>query len=219
MALANFRDTGSELKDLQAACDGLWEECIRNDLIYGRNLWLCLPCLAFFYATPDADHPRDQCVIVQRYFSERSITSLAKLLEFMKDALGHNSKVDSVRAELSSGPSKPIMSKAHSVRAPKRPHLAPDNELRKSKDNMARLQVELTNCQEENRALQDQAIQLKQENEALLIELLRERESKGMNNKIILGLIDQIAGVCYEGTICECNCGAKEADSKPEQPK
>ena len=88
MELERYRKRGSDAEDLHTVCEQLWAEHIRTDLIFGRNLWLCLPCLAFYYSTPDADHPREQSVLVQRYFSDRSITSPAKLLDFIKEALG-----------------------------------------------------------------------------------------------------------------------------------
>lgn len=219
MALDKYREKGSEHKHLQTACEELWDECIRADLIYGRNLWLCLPCLAFFYATTDADHPRDQCVLVQRYFTDRSITSPAKLLDFMKEALGYNMKVDSIRADLASGPAIPTMRKAHLPSMPNRPHLAPESELRKCKDKLAETQVSLAGHEEVAKALEQHNLQLKEENETLLLELMRERELSGKNKKIILGLLDQIIEICYDGCWCDCNYAPRDSTCKTEKPK
>jgi hypothetical protein len=219
MALDKFVNRPSDDKNLKSACDDLWEECIRADLIYGRNLWLCLPCLAFFYATTDADHPRDQCVMVQRYFSDRSITSPAKLLDFMKEAIGHNIKDDSIRTELASGPTKPSMSKAHLPSAPKRPHLTTDSELKKSMDRLVETKISLAGRQEVSKALEQRNEQLKQENETLLLELMHERELSGKNKKIILGLLDQIVEICYDGCWCDCNYAPRDSTCKTEKPK
>jgi hypothetical protein len=147
------------------------------------------------------------------------ITSPVKLMEFIKEALGTHISNESIKAELSAGPTKPSMLKVHNIKAPKRPHLAPETELKKCRDTLALVQVTLANSQEENRALQVQMFQLRQENESLLIELLRQRESNGHNNKIILGLLDQIAGICYEGSSVECDCAAKDSTQKTNSAK
>lgn len=219
MELERFREKGSDEKDLREACEKLWGDYIRADLIFGRNLWLCLPCLAFFYAAPDSGHSRDQCVLVYRYFSDRCITSPAKLVEFMKEALGTHIVIDTIREGLSSGPTKPTMSKVHLPSAPKRPHLAPESDLKKCKDKLVETQVNLFNSEEVAKVLHNHNNQLKQENEELLIELFREREHSGHIKKIILGLIDQIATICSEGCSCNCSCEQKDSTKKTDITK
>ena len=121
MSFEEMVKSSSERTSLEVACHELWDQYIRIDLIFSRNLWLCLPCLAFFHASPDADHPRDQCVLVQRFFAQRSITSPEKLVDFMMDAAGYNLSNTKIPADLHLGPKKPTMSKVHIKSAPKRP--------------------------------------------------------------------------------------------------
>ena len=66
------------LKDSFArACAELWDQSVRTDLIYGKNLTCCGDCLGMFYPSDtNADHPQDQCFVVGQVCAKQGIASV-----------------------------------------------------------------------------------------------------------------------------------------------
>ena len=63
-------------EQFKTACFVLWDLHIRTNLVYSKNLVYCRPCFAFFYLQDSqADHPKEQAIVVQKYCTDNLITS------------------------------------------------------------------------------------------------------------------------------------------------
>lgn len=196
MELEKYRERSSEERDLAEVCEKIWDDQVRADLIYKRNLMMCLQCLAFFNNEQDSDHPKDQTVAVQRYFVERNITSPIKLAELIKEALGANIKDPIKRSHLMQGPTKPSISQTHIANSPKRPHLITLDSVKMSQEKLADAKEIIISREEEIRLLRDQVCKLRTELGELYLCLFRDREASNERKKRTLRLTEQIASTC-----------------------
>ena len=58
------------------ACTELWDNSVRADLIYNRNLTCCGDCLGMFFASEGkGDHPEGQCFVVSQVCAARGIST------------------------------------------------------------------------------------------------------------------------------------------------
>ena len=64
------------MKEFKEACEEIWNNHVRSDLIFNKKLLLCKTCLAFFHQSDSqADHPREHVLQVQKYCVDHGITS------------------------------------------------------------------------------------------------------------------------------------------------
>ena len=209
MQIENYRDKSADDRELSSACETLWSEHIRTDLVFSKKLQLCLICLAFHYPSPDADHPVDQVVAVQRFFSENSITSLGRLVDFMRDniskatgASGNGSKDQKLRIPSFSSKHQPVGGSLLFIS---------DHNLHmlRLRDQAADLQSLLSANEEVVAVLRDELQRLRKENEEIMLELYRHREAQGQRTKVVLRLLNQIIS-CIGGCQCSCDCSTPE---------
>jgi hypothetical protein len=67
--------TGLLREEFKTASFAVWDEHIRPDLIFGKGLHFCKPCLAFFPRDSQHNHPKEQVFLVQKYCIDNCITS------------------------------------------------------------------------------------------------------------------------------------------------
>lgn len=80
------KDGKTDERELWKACNKLWIENVRQDLIYSSKLALCKSCVTFFYSNSDNDHPKEHVVNVHAYFIANDITSLTKMMDYFRPA-------------------------------------------------------------------------------------------------------------------------------------
>ena len=203
--LDSNRDKGAEEKELFAVCETLWNDHVRNDLVFTKNLQLCLSCMAFFYASADADHPKDQVVAVQRFFSDQAVTSLAKLVDFMKDSI-HRSTLDGSKEAKTLRPS---FNHKHQATALKSYHMLHDQTRQLMKEHAADVQAQLASTEEVINVLREEVERLCKANEDMMVQLFRYRERQSHAAKLVTKLLDQIATI-VGGCNFACDCQHEE---------
>ena len=211
MQIENYRDKSVDERELSSVCETLWSDHIRTDLVFSKKLQLCLICLAFHYPSPDADHPVDQVVAVQRFFSDNNITSLGRLVEFMRDII---SKATAGSGNLSKDqkPRMPSFSTKHQPLTGSQLFISDHNlNLLRLRDQAVDLQSQLSANEEVVSVLRDELQRLRKENEEVMVELFRHREMQGQKTKVVLRLLNQIIS-CISG--CQCTCDCSPADIK-----
>jgi hypothetical protein len=63
-------------EEFKAASFAVWDEHIRPDLIFGKGLQFCKPCLSFFNPKDSqSNHPKEHVFLVQTYCIDNCITS------------------------------------------------------------------------------------------------------------------------------------------------
>lgn len=195
MELETFREKSDHDKALKEACDKLWEEHIRPDLIFGRKLQLCRPCQAFHYqADPESDHPKDQVVLVLQHFADQGVTSQAKLFEYFKASPFLASHLDKRPDFLPSFSAKHIAQPAW----PGRGSIAGPQEAQWLKERVLEVEREVSELTDRVVELEDKVQTLSAENEQLLSQLLRQQVAHCQERKAIARLAHSLHAICLQ---------------------
>jgi hypothetical protein len=193
-------------EEFRAACESLWENHVRAELILGKRLRFCYTCCAFYYqADPEANHPETETESVQRLFVKVGVTCQASLANFLWETL----ETANCRPAITWS----MMSSRHQPRAigfPQGAGMAPLNALQG--------QVEALSAQlvQSNRAIQELEAEkrtLKEENQHVISELLKLRLAISLDYGKISCLAGQIENLCHFPDCCHKNEGQEQHSS------
>ena len=205
--LDQFKPKSSESSDLSHACEVLWHQHVRSDLIFSRRLILCKACCSFFYLTPESDHPKEYCVLSQHYLMENEVTSLEKMVDFFKpppclnvDQLGRSGAPGVIpSAEMP----VPIFSFSHRTTALQavlegkealQARAKPENRYLAEQSDHMKLQI----CDQKA-----EIEALRAENEELLIQLVRMKAQLRFEKRAVTRLANHILLFANEDCCCD----------------
>lgn len=191
-------------RELWKACNTLWAQNVRQDLIYGTKLALCKACASFFYSNSDNDHPKDHVVIVQDYFLTNDVTSVSKMVDLFR----MSSKVTKVMDFGRGFPTYPIMSTIHKEIQAFGSSLDPSLPL----DRVALLCTETTKQMKEVLDQQNKIIcdlrceveELRDQNEELMLKMVKLKAKTGFDKRALTRLANHMLLYCEE---CKCEGG------------
>ena len=195
MELDAFRERSEHDRAFKEACDKLWEDYVRPDLIFGRKLLLCRPCQAFFYqGDTAADHPKEHVILAQRFMGENGITSPAKLVQFFKGDLSLTTdsgiKPDHI----------PTFSSKHvgAWLAKPSPAGGPEEQTKWHRNRALEVERELAQATARIGDLETEIQQMKKDNDDLMHELLRVRVTKSQERRAVNRLATSIMAICSD---------------------
>jgi len=201
------KDPKSTEKELWRACNTLWTENVRQDLIYSSKLAFCKACASFFYSQADNDHPGEHVLIVHEYFMANGITSLSKMVDFFRPA----SKMTTVVDFGLSLPTLPIMSTVHRMVNAK----GFSQESSQSFDRVTLLcrdttkqMMELVDQQTKTICdLRCEVEELRNQNEELLLKMVKSKAKESFNKRALARLANHMLLYCEE-----CHCENDQCD-------
>ncbi len=210
-------DPKSAEKQLWAACNTLWTENVRQDLLYNSKLAFCKACASFFYSQADNDHPGEHVLLVHEYFMANDITSLSKMVDFFRPA----SKITTVVEFGFSLPTLPVMSTIHRLVNTK--EFSPD--LSQTVDRVTLLcrdttqqMMEVVDQQTKTICdLRSEVEELRNQNEELLLKMVKSKAKESFNKRALARLANHMLLYCEE---CQCEndqCHHATADSYTEK--
>lgn len=198
MDLEAFRDKRAPEKDWSAACETLWSDHVRTDLIYSKKLMLCLPCLGFFYDGSQHDHPKEHCLLVQRFLMDHEVTSLSKFTDFLRGAANNTGSSSQTNAADTDNLIRPSFSTKHSTAYVSRLQPQVTSSLALYKDRVLDLNAQLQDVQAKLQAAVQELKTLRKQHEECLLELLTQRQTAGQEKKTIALLVQQVLRICED---------------------
>lgn len=157
----------SKTTQFKAACETLWNEQVRTDLIFSRRLLYCKACVCFFYGSNETNtHPQCMTTTSQQLCQDNNINSEDTLAEVLwKEASGLSwlfgetplPRYSTVHLE----PAQPVQ--PASQPRPRSPAKKNDQfqwhcrRIKALEADVAKLQASLAKSQQENQRLQQDA--------------------------------------------------------------
>jgi hypothetical protein len=212
MQLENYREKPTGDQEHYAACNRIWNEHIRTDLIFSKNLMLCKGCLSFYYNRSDADHPREHVVLSQYYLAEQDVTSLDKFVQLFKPSLKTAGKSDDSSTNLKYFP---VFSFKHRACSPSYGILeANETQTPLVKESIKYFIDQVQHLKKQTAKQKAEIEDLRQENDHLLRSLVRLRANSSLQTSHVARLASNILLYCDEECCCEDQVSQKDNKTK-----
>ena len=191
-------------RELWKACNTLWAENVRQDLVYSTKLALCKSCASFFYSHSEHDHPREDIVAVQEYFMANDITSACKMVDFFRPShkAGKVAVFDQSVAHI------PTMSTIHKIvnfYGPTHDSGLPIDRVTLLCRDTTKQMMEVVDQQ--NKTICDlrcEVEELRNQNEELLLKMVKLKAKTGFDKRAMARLANHMLLYCEE---CQCEHG------------
>jgi hypothetical protein len=196
MDLEKFREKTNDHCELTAACEKLWNDYVRTELIYGKGLLLCTSCISLFYAkTADSDHPKHHIIRVHEFCLDHHITSLSKTVDMFRQLTQTTEKSSTTTKIL------PVYSAKHRVVTIAQSAitgLLPIERLNRVQETL----VEIEYLKKTVSDLKSEVHSLRAENEELLVEIVRLKSNFAYDKKALHRLATDMLVHCEDH--CKC---------------
>ena len=186
---------------MRSAIKKLWDEHIRTDLIFGRNLLVCLKCFNFGYVNDNfCNHEKCELAKVRDFFIDKKIDSVDKLTDFL---WGTHSLLVSSADEVRYSSARTTAAIGQHEVSDKTSFKNESSVFLGLHKRIGELQGVLMEASNRMEALQGVNDLLRKENDAMLTEVLQLRQSMSNDFSSISKLAWKIQCLCHDQG-CEC---------------